>query len=279
MGERSFRIFVLSSVAIPFILPMGGWAGGLDLRHLTSPLRSPNSDSVITVVRVDPREYEFRLLCASEHGRKRRTVKEWSHEFGLIGAVNAGMFQKDGLTSTGYLKNFHHVNNPRINATYNSLFVFNPIDPSLPPVQMIDRECEGFGLFPSKYHSVVQNLRMISCTGENVWKPQPRRSSIVSLGVDSQGKILVLFSRSPYSVHEFVNILLSLDLGIQRAMYLEGGPEASLYLKQGDEELSLAGSFEPFFKESGQQEAFWPVPNVIGIVEKRMKSEKGGSRP
>lgn len=210
---------------------------------------------------------------------KRRTVKEWSQEFGLIGAVNAGMFQKDGFTSTGYMKNFTHLNNPRINTTYNSLFVFNPSETSLPSVQMIDRECEGFGLFPSKYHSVVQNLRMISCTRENVWKPQPRRSSIVSLGMDGQGRVLILFSRSPYSVHEFINILLGFDIDLQRAMYLEGGPEASLYLRQGEQELSLVGSFESFFNESDRNEPFWPIPNVIGIVARGARSGEGGTRP
>lgn len=266
---KSYKGFIVSFfvfVGFSLLFPDKGWNKGLEIQRFRSPVKSSSGDSMITVVRIDPHQYDFRLLCASEHGKKRRTVKEWTQEFGLVGAFNAAMFQKDGFTSTGYMKNFDHVNNPRINSTYHALFVFNPSEPSLPPVQMIDRECEGFHLVSSKYRSGVQNLRMISCTRENVWRPQPKRSSIVSLGVDGQGQILVLFGRSPYSVHEFINILLGLDIDIQRAMYLEGGPEASLYMKQGEKELSLAGSLETLFNESDRQDTFWPIPNVIGIV-------------
>jgi len=272
-----FSFVVIMGISLLF--SEKGWTKGLEIQRFRSPVNSLSGDSMITVVRIDPRQYDFRLLCASEHGKKRRTVKEWAQEFGLVGAFNAGMFQKDGFTSTGYMKNFDHVNNPRINSTYHSLFVFNPREPSLPPVQMIDRECEGFNLVSSKYRSAVQNLRMISCTRENVWRPQPKRSSIVSMGLDGKGQILVLFSRSSYSVHEFINILLGLDIDIQRAMYLEGGPEASLYVKQGEKELSLVGGFEAVFIESDRQDTFWPIPNVIGIVSKNDRSRPCATSP
>ena len=88
---------------------------------------------------------------------------------------------------------------------------------------------------------------------------------MVSLGIDGKGNILFLFTRSPYSVHDFINALLRLDIDIQRAMYLEGGPEASLYLKTSQKEMALFGSYETGFNENDNNNRFWSIPNVIGI--------------
>ena len=49
-------------------------------------------------------------------------------------------------------------------------------------------------------------------------------------------------------------------------MYVEGGPEASLYVKVGGEVVSEVGSFETGFFESDANQVFWPLPNVIGFA-------------
>jgi hypothetical protein len=51
-------------------------------------------------------------------------------------------------------------------------------------------------------------------------------------------------------------------------MYLEGGPEASLYLEANGKKIERIGSYETGFWESDTNEQFWPLPNVIGIVKK-----------
>jgi len=51
-------------------------------------------------------------------------------------------------------------------------------------------------------------------------------------------------------------------------MYVEGGPEASLYISDKDVQIEKMGSYETGFTEHNKNAVFWPVPNVIGIKKK-----------
>jgi uncharacterized protein YigE (DUF2233 family) len=241
---------------------------GLFLAEFASPQKSYIGDSRITIVKIDPRYYDFKLLAASEHNDSALTVRQWAKKYNLVAAVNAGMYQKDLITSVGYMKNFDHVNNPHLNSN-NTIFVFNPVDSAVKPAQLVDRTCHDFESLRDKYRSMVQSIRMISCNRENVWSQQPKKWSMVVLGADSDDNILFIFTRSPYSVHDFINILLSLPISIYNAMYLEGGPEATLYLSANNSEIEKFGSFETGFIENNDIGAAWPIPNVLGIVKKQ----------
>jgi hypothetical protein len=50
-------------------------------------------------------------------------------------------------------------------------------------------------------------------------------------------------------------------------MYVEGGPEAQLYVKAGGREEELFGIFETGFLNSNDRP--WPVPNVVGIARRK----------
>ena len=183
----------------------------------------------LTVVKIDPGRYSFQLLCATEYGKEPLTTKEWASRHQMLAAVNAGMFQENGLTSVGFMQNFDHVNNPRLSSA-NTILAFNPVEKTLPDIQLIDRECQNFSDLRHKYRSFVQSIRMISCDRQNVWTRQDSKWSTLAVGMDTEGNILFLFSRTAHSVHDFTDVLLSLPLSLKRAMYLEGGPQASLYL-------------------------------------------------
>jgi hypothetical protein len=241
---------------------------GLFLAELDAPQKSEFGDSKITIVRIDPARYVFKLLSASEHDREVLTAREWCRRHTLIAAVNAGMYQKDGITAVGYMKNFHHVNNPRLNKN-NSILAFNAVDSSVPEVQLIDRECQDFSSFKAKYRSFVQGIRMISCDRRNVWSPQPDKWSIVAVGMDKSGQVLFIHSRSPYTVHDFIEMLLALPISIHNAMYLEGGPQASLYLSLGKTEVEKYGMLESALNDNSVLQVVFPIPNVIGVAPKQ----------
>ena len=88
-------------------------------------------------------------------------------------------------------------------------------------------------------------------------------------GMDADGHALLIFCRSPYTMHDYVNILLQSPLRIRQAMYLEGGPEASLSINSGAVVRNLFGSYETGFTENDASNAAFPLLNVIGIVKKR----------
>jgi hypothetical protein len=115
------------------------------------------------------------------------------------------------------------------------------------------------------YMTAVQNLRLIKRPGENRWSQQKKMWSEAALGEDADGRILFIFTRSPFTMHDLNRELLSAGIGIVAAQHLEGGPEAQLYLRVGSEEVALFGSYETGFREDDTNERPWPVPNVLGI--------------
>lgn len=240
---------------------------GLFAADFDAPHKSESGDSKITAIKVDPRFYSFKLLCGSELGRQRLTVKDWCTRYRLIAGVNAGMYQKDGFRSVGYMKNFDRTINSRVGRE-NTFLAFNPLAPDLPEIQIIDRECDDFESLRHKYATMIQSIRMISCDRENVWSQQPDKWSTAAIAQDDAGKILLLFSRAQYSVHDFIENLLALPLSIHTAMYLEGGPQASLFLSTEKAHIEKYGMWEPALDEAGSFQLALPIPNVIGIVRK-----------
>jgi uncharacterized protein YigE (DUF2233 family) len=240
---------------------------GLHIGEFTHPEESKFKDSKITIVKIDPKFYSFKLLCASEHGKVKMSVKKWCQKYNLLSAINAGMYQEDGIRNVGYMKNFSHINNPRLNYVYKAVLAFNPIEFGLPEIQIIDLQCQDFGRLRDKYQTLVQSIRMISCQQVNVWSKQDKAWSMAVFGMDKKGNALFIFTEAHYSGHDFANLLLSLPISIHNAMYLEGGEEASLYFSANDIEFERMGH-PASLNESESIPVARSIPNVIGIVKK-----------
>ena len=240
---------------------------GLWLAEAQSPLRSSYGNSIITVIRIDPKHFNFHMISAKEKGGENKSAPDWAASEGLVACVNAGMFQTDYLTNVGYMKNYDFVNNPRMNKD-NCVVAFNPVSEKDPPFKIIDLECDPWEEWKGRYHSYSQGIRMVDCHQENKWSQQKKYWSTVAIGEDLLGRALFLFSRTPYSVHDFIDILQKLPIDLARAMYLEGGPEASIFLSSSAVEVKKMGSFETSFLEHMRNQRFWPIPNMIGVSRK-----------
>ncbi|MCX6875597.1 MAG: phosphodiester glycosidase family protein [Verrucomicrobia bacterium] len=245
--------------------------GGLHYAEFDSPQKADAGDSKILVVRADPRLYDLQLLCLSELGDKAQglTVRQWAEKHGLVAAINAGMYQPDEKSNVGYMQNFAHKNNPRVNSKYLSIAAFNAKAASLAPFMLFDMEQHKIPEIAKDYHSVVQNLRLIKRPRINVWTQQDKQWSEAALGQDKQGKVLFIFSRSPYTMHDFNEILLRLPIEIECAQHLDGGPPASFYLSTKSVTIEKVGSYESKFFEDHDNKTAWPLPNVIGLTKKQ----------
>ena len=242
-------------------------APGLQLGEYVPTVKSEIGDSKITVLRINPKFYAFRLLESARFKAQRKTAAQWCQQEKLVACINAGMYQPNGQ-NVGYMRNFKFMNNPAFNVD-NCLLAFNPTDSLQAEIKLIDRGCEGdWEQQVRHYQSVAQSVRMIDCHRNNTWAQQPKKWSSVVWGMDEDGQALLLFCRSPYTMHDYVDILLQSPLHIQQAMYLEGGPEASLYVKSGRTERNLFGSYETGFTENDNSREAFALPNVIGIVQK-----------
>jgi hypothetical protein len=216
------------------------------------------------VVRVDPERANVQAALASETNQAPQTAAAWCRQSNLAVAINAGMFQTDQRSNVGYLRHGKHRNNSRWN-NYRSAV---GIKPKEHPLWLdLDQTQSKAGL--EKYDVVVQNLRLIAGDRKNVWVQSARQWSEAALAVDSRGRLLLLFSRAPYSMKDFNAMILGLPLDVRQAMHLEGGPEASLSIHVPGLDLDLSGSYETGFSENDANQWQWPIPNVLGVKRDR----------
>ncbi len=250
----------------------GGWttlAPGMELGTFTARKASPVGESRIIILRIDPQHWELVLVGTSwSSDAKNQTAKEWCKDHGLTAAINAGMFATDYKTHVGYLGSEGHVNSSRVNK-YLSVAAFDPKHGKvkLPEFRIFDLDAPGVTMagILKDYSSAVQNLRLVKRPGENRWSQQKKRWSEAALGEDSAGRVLFIFTRSPFTMHDFNRELLALGIGLVAAQHLEGGPEAQLYAGIGEVIHEMYGSYETAFKENDGNATSWPIPNILGV--------------
>ncbi|HKA13825.1 MAG TPA: phosphodiester glycosidase family protein [Myxococcota bacterium] len=260
------------------LLGFPAWAGsppewrvlapGMDLGILSTRASATAGDARITVLRIDPNLWELGFAGASESSAgSGGTAREWCKRRGFTAAINAGMFAADRVTHVGYLRSREHVNSDHPN-DYQSVAAFDPRGGRvLPRFRIFDLDDPGVTVqsISKEYASAVQNLRLIKRPGINRWGQQQKRWSEAALGEDSGGRILFIFSGSPFSMHDLGEELLASGIGLAAAQHLEGGPEAQLYVKLNEFELEQFGRYETPFRENEGNTIPWPIPNVLGV--------------
>jgi hypothetical protein len=242
-----------------------GWqvlVPGLEWASFLPPEPSAFGDSRIRIARVDPAQLEVVLLSAThtEQGLP-RTARDWAETEGLLAVLNASMYAEDHLTSIHLMKTAEHTNNGRLGKD-KAVLVMDPKTSELPAAQILDRECGDFDALGPDYRTKVQSIRMLGCSGENVWAPRDQQWSHSVIGQDANGRLLLIHSRSPWSTHQFIDILMALPLELVRLQYAEGGPPAQLFVQAGSVVFDGVGMSRTPEDGAGRPVA---IPNVIGV--------------
>lgn len=241
---------------------------GLEYVEAPSFIRCTNiGDNLIRIVRADLTKLKLRLLIADQLDTGSMTADVWCNHYKMLAVINAGMYGSDHYSSTGFMKNRNFTNRTGFNPAYKTIVVFDPVENDLPYFQILDTDCQpDWKALVRKYRSAAQGLRMIDCRGSNRWGRQPQYWSTACIGEDSSGRVLFIHSRTPYMVSDLNRILLSLPLNIGNVMYVEGGPESSLYVRAGGHEKRSFGSYETGFNLNDANEYYWDIPNVVAIM-------------
>ncbi len=238
---------------------------GLELEFFALPQDPSSPDSALAILRMDPARFRLRLLNASAtKNKKPLTARDWRRRYRQIATINASMFQLENpLRSVSLMKTRAHVNSARVSKD-KTILAFDPLRTGIPAVRMIDRECQNFDSVRHLYGTLVQNIRMISCTGRNTWAGSSGKTPLAALGVDARGRVLFILGPGRHTVSAYAQALLLIPgLSIKNVMYLEGGGEAQLSIQTGRFELELGGK-SGLYDASGQP--IRPLlPNVIGI--------------
>jgi hypothetical protein len=265
-------IFAVLLLAFPLLLISGdlAWqspASGLWLGVFKTAIGSGPTPAIFHIIKIDPERYQLQFLSEKENGPRKRTLKQWCTDFKLTAAINAGMYDTDFLTHTGYARNFHKIHNPRFNTRYGAFLVFNPVKPVLPAVQIVEKQEPDWKTRLEQYQTVIQNYRLIGHPGQLVWTNPGPENSTAAIALDQSGKVLFAFTATPISPKDFGEQLLALPLNIKSALYLEGGSQAGLYAAVGKIEWNLWG-VDAFFPAPADSSRTGPLPNIIGIMKR-----------
>src|SRR4051794_10818504 len=97
---------------------------GLDYGELKLADAPAAGDGLLHFVRVDPAKAGLRMGLAVRDGGT-HTAGQWADKLRCAAVVNLGMFEKDGLTATGHVRDGATVLTRRWNA-YRSAIAFGP---------------------------------------------------------------------------------------------------------------------------------------------------------
>ncbi len=222
----------------------------------------------ITLVRIDPSHFRLRLLTAKAEGRRRR-APDWAKEFGLVAVVNASMYEPSGQ-SVGFMVDGATVNQAHDLSKMGGYFAFSPTRAGLPEAAAFGRDCPGFDLprIRADYKVVFQNYRLLDCDGHAVpWK-ESRVFSAAAIGIDRDGRVVLAHTRAPYAMTDFAAVIAAPELRLAQMFYVEGGPEASLFVEAGPTRVRGIGDYETTFFRRDANDEFWELPNVVGVAAK-----------
>ena len=166
---------------------------GLDYAEIKAPVYSRVNDNLITVLKINPDFFDFVLASSTENDSVEYTIQDWCAKKGLIAGINACMYKlKQNQTSMGLMKNYKHYNNPEFRQVYRAMLAFNRIDNTVPEFMIIDLDYDDWEHLAQKYHTFVQNIKMIDAHGKrSSWKKRKNlRSSMVVMATDAKNNVL-----------------------------------------------------------------------------------------
>ncbi|MBI2259660.1 MAG: phosphodiester glycosidase family protein [Flavobacteriia bacterium] len=245
---------------------------GLETAEFLAPKKSILGDSKITVVKINPNHFEIEMHTAGNEKKKPYTVEQWSDSFRLNIVFNAAMYElSNPLKSRGYLKNKQYLNKSEVHPSFNAAICFNPYQNDSPKMDIVDLTNTSISELSKKYSCIVQSLRMIDHNGNPVfWKKKAQSCSMLVAAVDKDKNFYLIFCRSPYTHNEMIEFLIQFPTKLYNAIYLEGGPQTSLYidlLLENEELICIekVGSFVSETYPTNKNMQFWELPNIIGL--------------
>ena len=268
MLRRHVSLVVAGSLLAATLVPAAGAQEreALIVERVRLP-RAPRveaGDRTLTIVRVDLRRHRLVVLSSVRDGPP-RTLDRWVRDHRLSGGINAGMFLPN-RRPVGTLVDRGEVISDRDPARFDGIVGWDPRGDGA-PIAVGGRGCAASrARILERYASAVQGFRMmIDCRGRPLPWPTNRIYSAAAFGADADGRAVFVHSRTPYRMAELNQMIADLDLGIRGLVYMEGGPEASLVVRDGDRAVTEIGSWEDGFNPNDDNRQLWHLPSVIGF--------------
>ena len=231
---------------------------GIEYGRFPLGKESALGDSTARIVRVDPTIATLRVGSSSLSDHQSHAASAWAGEAKHVAVINTSMYAEDYESSVGFFRVRGVQKNGQWAKQQNSAIAL-----SGKSFRLLNFGCDEVAAARRDWPTLVQSIRMLGCSRENVWAEETRGWSSALIGMDSQGRALFIHTRSPYTMHALVDLLLALPLDLEALHYCEGGPEASLFVRGTEMEEKNVGSFETGFRRDDSNTEEWPLPNVL----------------
>lgn len=221
-------------------------------------------DSLVRLFRIEKKAACLRLACAAILDNQASTAPGWAEKGGFDLVFNAGMYLPGTMKAAGRMAVKGTLIQAKENPNFGAWFQLD--GQGRQGFALQDKSCHparpDSGVFASRFEC----MRMLDCNGMPVsWNKKRQSCSMLVAAEDSAGNFILAFCRSPMSQNQMAKFLARLPLGLRSALYLEGGPETSLFIKAPSGDISLVGTYVSGTWERCDNREFRRLPNAVGI--------------
>jgi hypothetical protein len=243
---------------------------GLEFALAPVYLRGEYVDRMV-LVRADPERFRLGVHFSKEA----KSISDWQKRLGAPVVINSSFYQNDPLAPTTPILSGGKPLGPGKYHSSHSAFLAEPVKKGRKRFVLRDYNKEQVNLKDSGYtEAVVSYPTLIDGAGKVRAKPNPKwRADRSFIATDRQGRIILGTTEGGFfSLNRLGRYLKSVEgLELERALNLDGGPPACLYVKTESLEYLAMGRYESndsagreiFFW--GPVEVVWPLPGVIAL--------------
>lgn len=204
---------------------------GLEYQELVLP----QAGNTLHLLRVDLKKFSIKPIDGRNLGKASFTVKEMAQKKGAIAVINANFFDPDKkplglILLDGKIKNAFHP------TSWWASFLIKGSKAKITKV-----------FSPAKVKGYQQGIQAGPRLIVNGRPPKLKKeaSPKSAIGIDSQGRVLLIATSRPMEIGTLANLLARPKkkggLGLTQALNLDGGSSTQFFLKTGDTEVYLPG--------------------------------------
>lgn len=197
----------------------------------------------IGVVRLDPERVRFKVFHMSDEEKPRPLViEEWRRKTGAWIMFNPGQYDERGAHLGLLIRDGANIGTGLL-SVWKGIFVAEPVNPALPKAILIDLAYTKFNPSTTQYTQAVQSFMLLDHQGRKRVRRSDWKANRTVLAMDQAGRIVVLCTEGAYTLWELASWLQESDLGIVKAMSLDGGHAAELVIHINDFSYSTYGQW------------------------------------
>lgn len=197
-----------------------------------------NGSSRVLALRFDGQVELVPHHFVNEDSEAPLTIDEWAERLGAPVVFNAGQYDEN-LSHLGWLKQNGEWLVPHRHAAWQALLLSGPTDGAA-WARIADLAQAETGV-EKRYRQVIQSMMLVDDTGRIRVRRSHKSACRTIVAEDTLGRILVIVTEGAVVLADLAEWLLQQDLGILRAMNLDGGVESQLAVSTPELTFSFYG--------------------------------------